>query len=288
MEVMSAKELSRYLKINEKKIYKLVQESRIPSLKIGGKIAFTREIIDRWILENTERGEQILLAGSDDMLLRRIIDLYNGSAQSTVFYAPVGSMNGLALLKKGAATASPVHILDTQSKDYSLSYVSRHLGDGHFTVTHLFLREQGIYLPKGNPKGIRRLEDIPAKAVTVVNRNRGSGTRLLIDYLFHTLRIDPATVKGYDSEVASHLETGLQVLTGKVDAGFGIKYVAHLLGLDFVPQFTERFDLVVPEEHYHSDPVKRLLGWFSQPQLLHHIGDFTGYDTSRMGSLIYP
>ena len=288
MEVISAKELSRYLKINEKKIYKLVQEARIPSLKIGGKIAFAREIIDRWIMANTERGEQILLAGSDDMLLRRIVDLYNSSGHSTAFYAPVGSMNGLALLRKGAATASPVHILDTQSKDYNLSYVNRYLGDDPFVVTHLFLREQGIYLQKGNPKGVRKLEDIPAKVLTIVNRNRGSGTRLLIDFLFHTLQIDPATIKGYESEVASHLEAGLQVLTGKVDAGFGIKYVAHLLGIDFVPQFTERFDLVIPEEHYHSSPIKALLGWFNQPQLLHHIGDFTGYDTSKMGSLIYP
>ena len=209
MEIISTKELSKYLKINEKKIYKLVQESKIPYIKIGGKIAFTKEIIDKWILENTAREQHIYIAGSDDVLLRRIIDIYNSKNIGTVFYAPVGSMNGLKILKSGSAMMSCVHILDIEKKEYNLSYIDRYLNKDDFVVIHLFLREQGIYLPKNNPNGIHLIEDIANKGVTFVNRNQGSGTRLLIDFLLHEKNIDPLAIKGYNIEVESHLQAGL-------------------------------------------------------------------------------
>jgi len=111
------------------------------------------------------------------MLLRRIIDLYNSSAHSTVFYAPVGSMNGLALLKKGAATASPVHILDTQSKDYNLSYLNRYLGDGPFRGHPSFPEGTGNLPAERQPERDQNTRGSFRKTVTFVNRNRGSGTR---------------------------------------------------------------------------------------------------------------
>ncbi len=288
MEILSAKDLSKYLKINEKKIYKLVQETKLPHIKIGGKIAFTKEIIDRWILENTERERQIYIAGSDDMLLTRIIDVYNAKSQNTAFYAPVGSVNGLRLLKGRAATMSSVHILDINTKAHNLSYLDRYLTKDDFVVLQLFKREQGIYVQKGNPRGVSGFQDIASKGLTFINRNQGSGTRILIDFLIHEKRIDPLTVSGYTVEVESHLQAGLKVLRGEADAGFGIRYVAHMLDLAFVPQYNERFDMVIPAEHFHADHVKKFLTFFEQPALLNNIRDFTGYDITEMGSVIHP
>ncbi|OPY66408.1 MAG: PBP superfamily domain protein [Syntrophorhabdus sp. PtaU1.Bin050] len=287
MEILSAKDLSKYLKINEKKIYKLVQESKIPHIKIGGKIAFTKEIIDRWILENTEREKQIYIAGSDDILLSRIINFYNSRSQNTAFYAPVGSINGLRLLKDRAATMSCVHIFDTDKKEHNLSYLDRYLPKDSFVVRRLFSREQGIYLPKGNPKGIRGFEDVIVKGVKFINRNQGSGTRILIDFLIQEKGIDPLKINGYTMEVESHLQAGLKVLRGEAEAAFGIRYVAHMLDLAFVPQLMERFDMVIPTEHYHTNHVQTFLTFFEQPALLNHIQDFTGYDTTEMGSTTY-
>ncbi|MBA4419347.1 MAG: hypothetical protein C0392_15805 [Syntrophus sp. (in: bacteria)] len=289
MEIMSAKDLSRYLEINEKKIYKLVQESSIPSTRIGGKIAFFKELIDIWILENTALEQHIFIAGSDDVLLRSIINTYNSSSdKGIVFYAPVGSIKGLKLLKENGATMSCVHILDTEKKECNLSYMDRHLDGDNYVVIHLFMREQGIYLLKGNPMGIHSLEDISAKNASFINRNRGSGTRLLFDYLLHEHRIDPSNIKGYGREADSHLEVGSGILQGSADAGLGIRHVAHILGLDFISLFHESFDMVIPKEHFHSIQVKRLLTFFEQSALLHHIRDFTGYDTGKMGKVIYP
>jgi len=289
MEILSAKELSKYLKINEKKIYKLVQESKLPHIKIGGKIAFSRELINKWILESTEREKNIFIAGSDDILLRRIIDMYNSNNHaSTIFYAPVGSMNGLKILKNGGATMSCVHILDIEKREYNLSYIERYLTSDSYVAIHLFAREQGVYLQKGNPKGIKTIEDIASKGATFVNRSKGSGTRLLFDFLLFENKLDPSTISGYNNEVESHFQAGLNILKGNADTSFGIRYVAHILDLDFIPLFSEHFHMVIPEEHYCSQYVKSFLSFFEQSVFLSHIKDFSGYDIARTGSVIYP
>ena len=160
---MSIKELSKYLKTNEQLLYKMVQESQIPSSKIHGKIVFTRETIDKWVLQNTVRERQIYIAGSDDPLLKTIIDAYNHQV-GLVYYAPIGAMNGLKVLKEDGATMSSVHILDIEKKEYNTSYLQRYLGSDDYVVVHLFMREQGLCVQKGNPKGINSLEDLSGKA----------------------------------------------------------------------------------------------------------------------------
>ncbi len=289
MEIMSTKELSKYLKTNERLLYKMVQEGKIPSSRIGGKIVFTREIVDKWILENTVREQQISIAGSDDMLLRIIIDAYNGSRDGLVFYAPIGSMNGLKVLKEGGATMSCVHILDTEKKEYNLSYVQRYLGTDDYVAIHLFMREQGLCVQKGNPKGIGSLEDLSAKDITFVNRNKGCGTRLLLDYLLREKGVDTYGIKGYESAMEAHssLETALAVLNGNTDAGFCIRHAAHVLGLDFIAIAHESFDMVVSQERFQSTQVKNFLNFFDQAELIRHVHDFTGYDMGAMGKVNY-
>ncbi|MDR2019090.1 MAG: helix-turn-helix transcriptional regulator [Syntrophobacterales bacterium] len=285
---MSARDLSRYLKINEKKIYKLVQEGKVPSMKIGGKIAFVRELIDKWILGNTEWEQQLFVAGSDDILLRNIIDAYNSLHGGLVFYAPVGSINGLKALQDSKATMSCVHILESAKKEEDVSYLEKYLGGSEYFVIQLFLREQGLMVPKGNPKVIKSLQDITIKGAGFVNRNQGSGTRLLLDFLLREAKIEPMSLKGYGTEVDTHIQVGLSVLKGLADVGFGIRHVAHMLGLDFVFLFKERFDVVIPKERYYSSHVKAFLAFCEQSALLPNVRDFTGYDLDKMGKVVFP
>lgn len=286
MEILSAKELSKYLKINEKKIYKLAQEGILPHVKIGGKVAFTKELIDRWILENTEREKHVLVAGSDDPLLRQVIDLFNAKNDGVIYYAPVGSINGLKLLQAKAANMSCVHILDMEKKSYTLSYISRYLSKDDYRAIQLFYRTQGLMIKKDNPKNIRSIKDLSNKSITFINRNQGTGTRLLFDFLLRENVVPQSVVNGYGNEAASHMEAGIAVLKGEVDTAFGIKYTAHLLDLDFVPLFEERFDLVIPVDYFHMPQVKTFLAFFEQPALLHSIKDFTGYDLKNTGSML--
>ena len=286
MEILSAKELSKYLKINEKKIYKLAQEGTLPHVKIGGKVAFTRELIDRWILENTEREKHVLIAGSDDPLLRQVIDLFNAKNDGVIYYAPVGSINGLKLLQAKAANMSCVHILDMEKKSYTLSYITRYLSKDDYRAIQLFYRTQGLMVKKDNPKGIRSIKDLSNKGIAFINRNQGTGTRLLFDFLLRENAIPESAVNGYNKEAASHMEAGIAVLKSEADAAFGIKHTAHLLDLDFIPLFEERFDLVIPIDYFHMAQVKTFLALFEQPALLHSIKDFTGYDLKNTGSIL--
>ena len=286
MELLSAKELSKYLKINEKKIYKLAQDGAIPHVKIGGKIAFAKELIDKWILENTEREKRILIAGSDDPLLRRVIDLFNGEHKGVIYYAPVGSINGLKLLQANAANMSCVHILDMEKKSYTLTYINRYLPKDDYKAIQLFHRNQGLFLKKNNPKGVHSIKDLADRNVAFMNRNEGSGTRLLFDFLLRESNIDRTAINGYGKEAESHMEAGISVLKGEADAAFGIEHTAHILDLDFVPLFQERFDLVIPADCFHAPQVKSFLTFFEQPALLHYIKDFTGYDLKNTGALL--
>ncbi|HOP85026.1 MAG TPA: helix-turn-helix transcriptional regulator [Syntrophorhabdaceae bacterium] len=287
MEIIYTKELSKYLKINEKKIYKLVQESKIPHIKIGGKIAFTREIVNKWILENTEREKNIYIAGSDDVLLRRIIDIYNKSGNVIAYYAPIGSINGLKALKENRATISCVHILDLEKKDYTLSYLDKYLNRDDYVVISLFERTQGIYTKKGNPCGINSIKDIAIKGARFVNRNFGSGTRLLFDFLLNEAGINSTSINGYAIEVESHLHAGIEVLKDTADAAFGIQHIAYILDLDFIPLWNERFEFVVTKEHYYSSHVRAFLSFFEPPSLVKHVKDLTGYNITKTGNVVY-
>lgn len=287
MEIISAKELAAYLKINEKKVYRLVQEGKIPHIKIGGKVAFTKELVNRWILENTEMERHILIAGSDDVLLRRIIDIYNAESTQKVFYAPIGSINGLKLLEEKGATMSCVHILDIEKKDYNASYVLRYLKGNEYVVIRLFSRQQGLYIKQGNPRHIRDLNDLMRPDVSFVNRNKGSGTRLLFDFLLSEARIERDRINGYTNEVESHLQSGLTVFKGEADTAFGIGYIARSLNLDFILLMNEKFDLVIPKENYYSHRIKAFLSFFDQSKIISKIKDFAGYSLEEMGNIIH-
>jgi putative molybdopterin biosynthesis protein len=267
MEIMSARDLSRYLKINEKKGYKLVQECKIPSMKIGGKVTFVKELIDKWMLENTDWGSKLLVAGTDDILLQNAVDSYNKLQEGMVYYAPVGSIEGLKALKDNRTVMACVAIPEGAGKENDLSYVHKYLDMDKYITVPLFLREQGIIVAKDNPKKIKSLEDIASKGATFVNRNPGSGTRLLLDYLLEKGKVDPTSIKGYETEVDSHLNVALKVLTGASDTGFGIGHLAHTLGLDHVSLVKEKFSVVISKERCHSQDVKKFLAFFEQPAL---------------------
>jgi putative molybdopterin biosynthesis protein len=286
MEILSAKEIAEYLKINEKKIYQLVKDGEIPSTRIGGKIVFSREIIDRWIREKTEQDRNILVAGSDDPLLKRVIDIFNKTSPHVAFYAPIGSVTGLQLLKKGGASVCSVHILDVDGT-HSLSYLDRYLNKQDFVVVRLFAREQGIYLPPGNPQGIKSFRDLFVKKLRFATRNPGSGTRLLIDFLMAREGLAPASIPLAAQEARSHLEAGIHVLSGQADAGFGIRYVSEMLKLSFIGLMHEPFDLVIPAHAWDSKAIETFLRCFDTSTLLPYMNDLKGYDVSAMGHIVW-
>ncbi len=199
--------------------------------------------------------------------------------------AHVGSLGGLAALRRGEAHLAGCHLLDAATGEYNTAYVRRYLPDTPAAIVRLAGRTQGLMVAAGNPLGIAGLGDLARDDVTFVNRQRGSGTRVLLDYHLARQGVEAAAVSGYEREEYSHLAVAAAVAGGSAQAGLGILSAARALGLDFIPLFDEEYDLVIPKEHYESAQLRPLLDLLGDAGFQAAAHDLGGYDVARMGEL---
>ena len=198
----------------------------------------------------------------------------------------VGSLGGLISLRNGYCHAAGSHLLDTETGTYNISYVKRYLPDLRVKLVNFVYRQQGLIVSRGNAKGITGIEDLARDDVIFMNRQAGSGTRVLLDYRLAELNIDPASIKGYEQEEFTHMSVAVSVLSGAVDTGLGIYAAARALDLDFIPVVTEEYDLVIPEAFLGDEKIQLMLEVVESQhfkQLVHRLG---GYDTSKTGSVV--
>ena len=199
--------------------------------------------------------------------------------------AHVGSLGGLVALRRGEAHFAGCHLLDADTGVYNLAYVRRYLPDTPVAVVRLVGRTQGLMTAAGNPLGLAGLDDLLRPEVRFVNRQRGSGTRVLLDYQLQQMGVAPEAVSGYRREEYSHLAVAAAVSGGSANAGLGILPAARALGLDFIPLLTEEYDLVIAMEHYESDRLRPLLALLSDAEFRRAVEALGGYDVSRMAEL---
>jgi putative molybdopterin biosynthesis protein len=197
--------------------------------------------------------------------------------------ANVGSLGGLLALRRGEAHLAGSHLLDPESGEYNVSYVRRYLPGEAVVLVTLVGREQGFIVPPGNPHGIATWSDLTRGDVSFVNRQRGAGTRVLLDYALQQAGIIPEAISGYGREEYTHLAVAAAVASGAADVGLGIRAAARALNLDFVPLTHERYDLVVPRRHYESALLQPLLGLLHEQRFREAVAALPGYDVSVMG-----
>lgn len=288
-EMLTTKELAELLRLNEKKVYQLVRDGNVPRVRIAGKWLFPRNHVMRWIDENVEGERDICVAGSDDVLLARLLSMYSreNNPEAVAFYAALGSIGGVQALVHGKCQACCVHILDMDTGEYNIPYVKRHLGERSVTVITLWHRTQGLIVKKGNPLGIKNMRDILSPDLRFVGRGKGSGTRVLFEYLLRKLERGSGEQPREVDVVDSHMETAMKVFFGEADCGLGIEYVARPLGLDFVPLKDERFDLVIPGELLATAPLKRFIDYLEPSSLSRLTKNIPGYDVSAAGTIVY-
>lgn len=202
--------------------------------------------------------------------------------------AHVGSMGGLIALKKGEAHMAGTHLLDEETGEYNISYIKKILGHRKMLLINLVYRQQGLMVPKGNPKNIQGFGDLTREDVVFINRQTGAGTRLLTDKYLKELGIAPKDVRGYEREEYTHMGVASAVLTGIADTGMGILASAEALGLDFIPLAKERYDLAIPADFVEMPALSAIL------QIIRQSGEFRtsvealgGYDISDMGKVMY-
>lgn len=197
----------------------------------------------------------------------------------------VGSLGGLMALKKGICHMAGSHLLDTGTREYNIPYIERYLKGIKVRVYHLVLRDQGLIIPKGNPKGIKGLEDLTRKDVAFVNRQAGSGTRVLLDYRLDQLDILPDDIKGYDHEEFTHMTVAVDVLSGAADCGMGIYAAARALNLDFIPVEQEQYDLIIPDDMAETPNMQKVLQTIGGDSFRKRVEALGGYDASKSGEL---
>jgi len=195
----------------------------------------------------------------------------------------------LVALRRGEAHLAGSHLLDTQTGEYNISYIRQYMPNIPVKVVALVGREQGLIVKKNNPQQITSLKDLTTassegRSVQFVNRQRGSGTRVLLDYHLNLMTISPDTIAGYYQDEYTHLGVATAVASGRADCGLGIAAAAQALDLDFIPLFQERYDLVIPNRFL--DFVSPLLDLLTDSRFREAVSHLKGYDVSLMGTII--
>jgi putative molybdopterin biosynthesis protein len=229
----------------------------------------------------------LVAVGSHDNTLDLLADrLRAGERGISLSSSHVGSMGGLMAIKKGGCHFAGSHLLDTTDGTYNLSYIRRYLPEVKVRVVNLVLRDQGLIVPRGNPKKIAGIADLSREDIVFINRQGGSGTRILLDYRLKELGIEPETIRGYETEEFTHMSVAAAVLSGAADAGLGIQAAAKALDLDFIPVVTEQYDLVIPEIYYETGKIRTLLDIVRGDEFKGRVAALGGYHTDRTGEII--
>jgi len=227
----------------------------------------------------------IFCIGSHDMtldLLAQFLADYDRRLAS----ANVGSQGGLVALQRGEAHLAGSHLLDPESGEFNIPYLPKFLPGVPVRVIALVGRAQGLLVRKGNPKGIHDVDDLVRGGVRFVNRQRGAGTRVLLDYQLKLRGLPAEAIQGYNEEEYTHLGVAAAVASDRSDCGLGIAAAAQALGLDFIPLFQERYDLVIPKGHAESALLSPLFTILNDPAFRQAVSKMPGYDVSVMGKVI--
>ncbi|MFC1841437.1 substrate-binding domain-containing protein, partial [Thermodesulfobacteriota bacterium] len=257
---------------------------RIPALSEG--ITREEEIEAELIVDEEDLANTLVIIGSHDITLDIIADeIRRGGKDIRISSGNVGSLGGLMAIKKGDCHLGGSHLLDTETGEYNLSYIEKYLKGIKVSVFHLVLRDQGLIVPKNNPKGIKGIEDLSRDDVTFVNRQAGSGTRILFDYKLEQAGLETSHIKGYDHEEYTHMAVAVDVLSGAADCGMGIYAAAKALELDFITMVREQYDLIMPTSQLDNPNIKELIKTIKTDEFRKRVLDLGGYNSEKSGEL---
>lgn len=299
-DMMNTKEVAKYLDIHEKQVYALIREGKIPCTKVTGKWIFPKNLIDEWIQKSAKIGMRearakshhiagsLLAAGSNDPVLDMLIAFFREAHPDFyIFSAGTGSMEGLSALNSGHVDLAWCHLFDPESGLYNIPQVKRRLTGFPAVVVNLFRREVGLLTAAENPKKIAGIKDLAQDGLRFINRQEGSGIRILFDHLLSGEGIPPGKIAGYDRRVSTHLDVGLTVLSGEADAGIATVAVARLLNLSFIPITIENFDMILSKTVFFEKPVQTLIEMLRSPEFRERVRHFGEYNFTDSGKIMY-
>ncbi|MBL7120177.1 MAG: GntR family transcriptional regulator [Dehalococcoidia bacterium] len=291
--------------LRQSRLSNMVSSNILEALSLGYspeelEAAFSLHLA-RWREERKARGETfhdgankidtrdtIVIVGSHDLALNLLVSqLKHRNPEINVDVTHAGSLGGLIALQEERADLAGIHLLDEETGEYNYPYVKHILPGREMAIVHLAYRIQGLMFDRSNPKQIKGLEDLGRPEVTILNRQKGSGTRVLLDLKLRQHGIMPSEVKGYERELDTHLAVATGIARGEADVGLGIEAAAHTCDLGFLPLFRERYDLIIPIANYRSRLLSPLLEIIGSEDFMKVVANAGGYDTSQTGATTF-
>jgi len=227
----------------------------------------------------------VFCIGSHDLTLD-LISQFLAEQDRRFVSANVGSQGGLIALRRGEAHLAGSHLLNPETGEYNISYIRQYMPNIPVKVLALVGREQGLLVKRGNPKGVQSLKDLTNPNIQFMNRQRGAGTRVLLDYHLKLMTIAPERIVGYSQEEYTHLGVAAAIASGRADCGLGIAAAAQALELEFIPLFQERYDLVIPKLFAEEELLAPLFRLLDERRFREAVSQLLGYDVSVMGRIV--
>ncbi len=258
---------------------------RIPAASEGETCA--SEVDVALLVPRAQVEETILCTGSHDLCLDVLGNLLNQRRPAHPLASThVGSLGGIMALRQGMCHLAGSHLLDPADGSYNINYIRKYLAGRDIRIVTLVHREQGFIVARGNPKNIRSVHDLYDNGISFINRQAGSGTRVLLDYELGRHHLDPEGIDGYRQDEYTHMAVAVAVLSGKADTGLGIQSAARALDLDFVPLAEERYDLLIPGELFATPMIQAVLETIDTPAFQQAAAGMGGYSTRDTGKII--
>jgi putative molybdopterin biosynthesis protein len=234
----------------------------------------------------SEIEDAFVCIGSHDLTLDLISCHLKNKGLGSISSAHVGSLAGILALRKGEAHFAGIHLLDTETGEYNISYLEKLLPGRKIALVNLVYRTQGFLVAKGNPLNLKKLSDLAQPGIRFINRQGGSGTRVLFDHLLSCEGIKKEQISGYEREEFTHLGVAVAVSSGAFDVGLGIQSAAVAMDLDFIPIGEERYDLAIPKEHFEDSRMQTLLRVIQSEEFKKDVLELGGYDVRDIGKVI--
>lgn len=291
-------EVSQLLKISKLTTYDLVKKGELPVFRVGRQMRIDASDLEAYIGKQknsntdapskspTHDHQPIIISGQDivlDLLGKYLIK----NNDFKILRSHEGSLNGLIALYKGETDIASIHLYDGDTGEYNIPYVKKFLISQPYILFNLVSRKAGFYVQKGNPLNIHSFKDLANPNVLLMNREKGSGIRTLLDEQLRIHHIVPSTVNGYNKEESNHLGVATAVATGEANVGIGIEKTAKLVNVDFVPFIDERFDIVLLKTEKNQQLVEEVQNILSSEAFLNELNSIGGYDFSKTGTIMH-
>lgn len=311
---LTAQEVAEVLKIAKNTVYELAKRGEIRSYKVGRSLRFSPEDVEKYLsgsnpsyistpseiskskseslkhsfqFNPSSYGEGFVICGQDLMLdvLSNYIENHRNGVPTLRAY--IGSYSSLTSLYYGKVQVASSHLWDGDSDTYNVPFVRRLVPGIPAVIIHLTKRTQGFYVKKGNPKNIKSWEDLKRPDITIINREKGAGSRVLLDENIRKLGVYGSSISGYYRENQSHVTVASTVARGEADLAVGdMKTSTQFSNIDFIPLKKERYELVVKKEDLHTPPMQAMLEILNSEEFKSEFRDIEGYDISEMGKIV--